>query len=437
MPRRGRACPASQAKPPAPPKRVSSSQLLCSQQLSLQQLSSQQTCSQRPILQQLSRQQLSRQQLNLQQPSPQQLSLQQLSLQQLRLQQLSQQRLSRQQLNLQQPCPQQLRLQQLRLQQLSQQRLGRQQLNLQQPSLQHLSLQHLSLQQLSQQQPSPQQLCFPMLHLPRRGERFRLPRSLAGSVLWALPILALVCCLAGCHSSPPKALDADAASCIPAGTLVLAGVDLDRLRPTPLYSRLPAAALAIIGSLNSASSALLAYNGKELLVVAQGRFTQPPPGATLAGPNLAVFGSPDSVTAAMAQHRTGVSGAPTLAALAEPIAAGHQIWIVVQGGTPLPLTGNAENLNHVIRNADSVTLTAHVDSGLGLTVTALGRTATTAQTIEESLRAEITLAAAAESHQPDLAKLLQSIQIDRDSRTVRITLSTDAAAAAKLLELVR
>jgi hypothetical protein len=218
---------------------------------------------------------------------------------------------------------------------------------------------------------------------------------------------------------------------------VLAGVDLDRLRPTPLYSKLPAAALTIIGSLSSASSALLAYNGKELLVVAQGRFAQPPPGATLAGPNLAVFGSPDLVTAAIAQHRTGATGAPRLAALAEPIAAGHQIWIVVQGGAPLPLTGNAENLNHIIQNANSVTLTANVDSGLALTITALGRTAASAQTIEESLRAEITLAAAAESRQPDLANLLRSIQIDRDDRTVRITLSTDAAAAAKLLELVR
>jgi hypothetical protein len=252
-----------------------------------------------------------------------------------------------------------------------------------------------------------------------------------------LTTVAVLCCLAGCHSSPPQAVDAGALSCIPAGTLALAGVDLDRLRPTPLYSKLPAAALAIIGSLNSASSALLAYNGKELLVVAQGRFTQPPPGATLAGPNLAVFGAPDLVTAAVAQHRTCVSGAPTLAALAEPVAAGHRIWIVVQGGTPLPLTGNAENLNHIVRNAESVTLAADVDSGLRLTVTALGRTAPSAQTIEESLRAEITLAAAAESRQPDLANLLQSIQIDRSDRTVRITLSTNAAAAAKLLELLR
>jgi hypothetical protein len=218
---------------------------------------------------------------------------------------------------------------------------------------------------------------------------------------------------------------------------VLAGVDLDRLRPTPLYSKLPAAALAIMGSLHAASSALLAYNGKELLVVAQGRFAQPPPGATLAAPNLAVFGSPDLVTAAVAQHRSGATGAPTLAALAEPIAAGHQIWIAVQGGTPLPLTGNAENLNHIIRNANSVTLTANVDSGMALTIAALGRTTASAQIIEESLRAEITLAAAAESRQPDLVNLLRSIQIDRDDRTVRITLSADAAATAKLLELVR
>jgi hypothetical protein len=214
---------------------------------------------------------------------------------------------------------------------------------------------------------------------------------------------------------------------------VLAGVDLDRLRASPLYSKLPLAAIAIIGSLNSASSALLAYDGKELLVIARGRFAEPPPGATLAAPTLAVFGSPQQVAAAIAQHRTGATGAPVLAALAKPIAAGHPIWVAAQGGIPLPLTGNAANLNRLLLNAESITATANVDSRLALAITALGRTADSARAIEETLRADITLAAAAETRQPGIAKMLQSIQIDRDERTVRITLSADLDAAAKLL----
>lgn len=250
-----------------------------------------------------------------------------------------------------------------------------------------------------------------------------------------LPLcVALACCLTGCHSSlTPSTVAADAASCIPAGTVALAGIDLDRLRAAPLYSKLPAAAVAIVGSSSTASSALLAYDGKELLVAARGRFAQAPPGATLAAPNLALFGSPQLVAAAMAQYRSHATGAPALVALAEPIAAGQGLWIVTQGGVPLPLTGNAANWSHLMQNAESVTAAAKFDSGLALAITALGRTANSARTIEETLRADVTLAAAAEARQPSLAKLLRSVRIDRDDRTVRIAVTADADAAAQLL----
>jgi hypothetical protein len=241
--------------------------------------------------------------------------------------------------------------------------------------------------------------------------------------------LALVCSMLGCRKSPAShAVDAEAAAFLPADTIVLAGVDLDRLRTAPLYSKLPPAAAIVLGSIKAASSALLAYNGKDLTVIARGHFPQTPPGATLVAPNLVIFGSP---------VRSGANGATTLIALAEPIVTGRQIWMVVQGGAPLPLTGNAENLNHLIQNSESITMTANIDSGLDLAILALGRTDNSARTIEESFRAEVTLAAAAESRRPDLARLLKSIQIDRAGRTVRITLSTDAAAAVKLSELAR
>jgi hypothetical protein len=241
--------------------------------------------------------------------------------------------------------------------------------------------------------------------------------------------LALVCSLCGCRTLPARhAVDAEAAAFLPADTIVLAGVDLDRLRTAPLYSKLPAAVAAVLGSINAASSALVAYNGKDLTVIARGHFPQAPPGATLAAPNLAIFGSP---------VRPAATGATALVALAEPIATGRQIWMVAQGGAPLPLSGNAENLNHLIQNSQSITMTANLNSGLELAILALGRSDTAARTIEESFRAEVTLAAAAEARRPDLARLLKSVQIDRAGLTVRITLSADASAAARLLELAR
>jgi hypothetical protein len=66
-------------------------------------------------------------------------------------------------------------------------------------------------------------------------------------------------------------------------------------------------------------------------------------------------------------------------------------------------------------------------------VTAIGLTTDAARNIEETVCADITLAAAAEARQADLAKLLRSIQVDREDRSVRITLSADQDAAAKLL----
>jgi len=258
-------------------------------------------------------------------------------------------------------------------------------------------------------------------------------RSLASKLKHTLPI-ALIFCLLGC-SAPriARVVDPDAASCVPADTIVLAGVDLNGLRAAPIYSKLPPAAVALAGSFSTASSALLAYNGKELLVIARGHFAQAPPGATLASPDLAVFGSPELVAASLAQHRSHATGAPALVALGESIAAGRQIWVVAQGGAPFALTGNAANLNQILRNSETITIAANLGAGLALAVTAIGRSASAARSIEETLRADITLAAAAEARHPDFARLLHSIQIDRDDWTVRITLSADADAAAKLI----
>ena len=246
--------------------------------------------------------------------------------------------------------------------------------------------------------------------------------------------VALICATLACRTSTVAlAIDPEAASCIPAGTLALAGVNLDQLRAAPLYSKLPAAAATMAWAFTGASSALLAYNGKDLLAIARGPFAKAPAGATLAAPDLALFGTPQLVAAAMAQRRSRTAGAPALLARAESIAPGRQIWIVIQGGVAYPLGGNLANLNRLLHNAESATVTASFSSGLALEVTAIGVTADAARNIEETVRADITLAAAAEARQPDLANLLRSIRIDRQDRNVRITLSADQDATTKLL----
>ena len=234
----------------------------------------------------------------------------------------------------------------------------------------------------------------------------------------------------------PAGVGQDMASCIPADTLLLAGLNLDQVRGSPLYPRLPPAARALAEPLRDARYLLLASNGKDILAIARGRFCEAPPGATLVAPGLAVTGSPGSVRAAIAQCKTGRNGAPDLLARAASLADGRQIWMVARGGVPLPVTGNAANLNRLLRDTEYAGIAVRLGSGIEIEATAVGRTAEAGREFEENLRAILSLTAAASARQPDLVALIRSIQIRREDRTVHASLSGGPDAADRLLRLV-
>jgi hypothetical protein len=250
-------------------------------------------------------------------------------------------------------------------------------------------------------------------------------------------LVALAGAAISCRSvSAPAGVGRDMASSIPADTLMLAGVNLDDLRASPLYPKFPPAVLALAEPLHDAGYLLLASNGNGLLSIARGRFRQAPPGAALVAPGLAVAGSPDSVRAALAQHKTGRVGAPDLLARAASLANGKQIWMVARGGVPLPVTGNAANLNQLLRDTEYAAIAARIDSRIEIEVTAVGRTADAAREFEENLRAILTLTAAASAGQPDFVELIHSIRISREDRTVRVAVSGGPDAADRILRLV-
>lgn len=240
----------------------------------------------------------------------------------------------------------------------------------------------------------------------------------------------------GCrHPAAPEAVDPVMASCVPPNATLLAGIDLDRLRAAPLYSKLPIAGLLDAQPLAGARYALVVWIGQDLLVIARGAFRQAPAGTTLLEPGLAVSGSPDSVRAATAEHRTGHTGVPDLMARAADIAPGNQIWAVARGGIALPLSGNLANLNRVLRATQWTTLAAHVDAGLELHAATNCATAERAQQMEESVRGLISLAAVSLTRQPDLAALLRSAAVSRGNADVRVSLSVPGAQAARLIEI--
>ena len=231
---------------------------------------------------------------------------------------------------------------------------------------------------------------------------------------------------AACRGSrPPAGRNAELEACLPSDTLTAAGIDLDQLRAWPLYTKLPHAAAALAQPLSSASSLLAAYNGKEALVVARGRFREAPEGMTLLGDGLAAAGSPEAVSAAGARRRTGKGGAGWLLERAAAVAASSPVWLVTRGGVTLPLSGDAANLNGLLRLLDYAAVGIRLDSELRFDVVARGLSEQSAQRFEENLRALFTLAAAAQARNAPLAKSLRSAQVRRDGLTVRVALSME------------
>lgn len=230
-------------------------------------------------------------------------------------------------------------------------------------------------------------------------------------------------------------MDAGLAACIPPDAAVIAGIDLAALRASPLYAKMPPVANAFAAHVGGVSSAVAAYNGKELLVAMRGNFKEPPAGAVTLAPGLALIGSPEQMAAATAQYKSGRTGASALVAHAETLASGSLLWVVARGDAPLPLTGNAANLTGILCKAQFFTLTARTGDGLSLELRALAPDANAARAIEETLRADLTLAAAGEAKRVDVAAALRSAQVARADREVRVTLTVSDEVAGRLFAM--
>jgi hypothetical protein len=261
------------------------------------------------------------------------------------------------------------------------------------------------------------------------------PRVQIVALLAAAP--ALICAafaLAACRTATaPAPLDPGLASCVPSDAIALAALDLDRLRASPLYPDLPPAVHALAEPFRDSSRLLLVYNGRDLLSAARGNFREPSSGATLVARGLAVAGPPDAVLAATAQHRSGHTGAPDLLSQAGSLApAGSALWIAARGTTSLPASGDLANVNRLLHLTEYAALAVRLDSGLALDAAGLCRTPEEARKLEEAVRGLLSLAAAM-TRQPDLAALIRSVQLRREDRTVRATLSASPQAAPALI----
>ena len=229
---------------------------------------------------------------------------------------------------------------------------------------------------------------------------------------------------AACRTSaPPNAIDPALSARVPAATIALAGLDLDRIRPSPLYASLPPAALAFLQPFDHARRVLIAWSGGELLAIARGVV----PGATQIAPDIALSGAPNLIAAATAAHPPAQILEP-----AGSVAGAAPIWIALRGGIALPLQGNLANLNKLLHDTGFVTLAVQPGNPADFQLAAQCPSPDAALRFEQSLRAIVSLAIATNMRQP-ATSLLQSIRIQRDDRVVHVSLSAQPDTLLKLL----
>lgn len=208
------------------------------------------------------------------------------------------------------------------------------------------------------------------------------------------------------------------ASYLPPDTIALAGIHLQQRNRADLNQFLPQSWFSALGSYRQASIVWIAYNGKNVLVVAR-----QPSGVSLGGPG-------EAVRAAEARH-SHKAGTPPLVAEAAPVMSAV-LWAVVRGDRALPLSGNFVNVNRLLRFTRYST--AAIDWNHKIDIRLVGQCGNpeNARQLEESLRAMTTLAAAV-SRKRDLQALLKSIEIVRDASAVHIHLLADPGALGELL----
>jgi hypothetical protein len=220
------------------------------------------------------------------------------------------------------------------------------------------------------------------------------------------------------------------AACLPGNTVGVLGIRLKEIRGWDLYRSLPPSWLSALDLFREANIVWIAYNAKDVLAVAAGQFSAPPPGAVLVAPQIALAGSDALVQAAIRQHATHRTGASALLMQAAPVA-DKPIWAVIRGDAPLPLRGNGANLTRALRFTQYTTVVADGRSGLDVAFHGYCATEETARHLEESLRALATLVGRARA--PDLVAVLKSVAINREGTVVTVTFQASPAVLENFL----
>jgi len=287
--------------------------------------------------------------------------------------------------------------------------------------------------------------------------------------------LALILLAAGCSRAPRVSviIDPSLAELAPADTVSLAGVRLEALRATPLWQKHVAARpLAPLEELardtgldlrKDVSDVLVASNGKDLVVLALGRFARAELEAALerrgarrmSHRGVALIGNEETAVAFLsssiavagpaAMVRTvidqrGRGGVPkALLEEAKGIAADSQIWGVSLGGfdqaaQAAPQGSNLGNLAKFAELIEKTSFGADLRSGLNASGVVTCRSEQDARTLSDTLRGLIGLARLSmPDTEPDLLRAFDGIQVSLQQRSVRVNAQISQELLDKLV----
>lgn len=291
-----------------------------------------------------------------------------------------------------------------------------------------------------------------------------------------LVILSALVIAASCHNPTATGVSVDSAlrPLIPPDTTALAAVDLDKLKDSAFYQRhqreLNATFLDAISERvgldprRDLADILIAWNGKQPVVVARGRFstdTLEPRLAslgmrrtryksyTLFGDDrgaiafvmrgIAVAGPLDAVRGELNLASHGRSGVPEdFRTLLAAVPKGDQFWAVSSGEmaiTQMPMASDVESaLSNIAGYISSASMGIGFDSGTHLAAQFNCISGQGAQRVRDALRGGIGLARlTTQDNAWDLLKLYDSIQVSQDQQTIRVNADLSADLTDKLL----
>ena len=268
--------------------------------------------------------------------------------------------------------------------------------------------------------------------------------------------------ITGCSSQSSENLQVDKAfrAVISPDVKVVAGIDLKRLKNTPLYQRheeqldslIPKAGVERFGIDPRRDLEFLGFtfDGKHVLVFARGDFkkrkklnrAQENRELVFLNDRIALAGDADAIRAARKLEEQGSGEAPgELASRLRILSGEDQVWLVSRGGIPLaqaPLRDDMKsNLANFAGAISGVTLGIAADSGSHLQATVSCYSIDGATRVHDAFRGIIGLARlTTKDNQTDLLKIYDAFQVKKDGSTVNVRADLAAAETERVLLLL-